>query len=123
MVSNLTNILPERIIVKMNIKSLDALWRKIVMKKHGNRSLYSGLLATEVHHIITRGRRNTRWDIDNGCPLTVEEHRCLHNNSTFKKLVYCRIGQAKIDNLQRKSVQYFDKDFERIEKELKQWGN
>ncbi|MBC8527192.1 MAG: hypothetical protein H8D22_10165 [Candidatus Cloacimonetes bacterium] len=100
------------------IKYLDSLWRKAVMKKYHNRSVYSSLPATEVHHIVTRSKKNTRWDIENGCPLTFSEHYNLHSTVVFRNLVYEKIGKEKIENLKRKSVQYFDKDFNRIKKTL-----
>ena len=100
------------------INSLDALWRKAVMKKHRNRSVYSSMPATEVHHIVTRSKKNTRWDIDNGCPLTFTEHYNLHSTVVFRNLVYEKIGKEKIEKLKIKSVQYFDKDYERIKNEL-----
>ena len=99
---------------------LDSLWRKAVMLKHRGRSVVSGSPATEIHHIVTRSRKNTRWDVDNGCPLTLQEHRMLHDNPSFRHIVHLKFGLKNIDNLQIKSVKYFDKNFERIKNELKE---
>ena len=75
--------------------------------------------ADVVHHLITRSKKNTRWDIDNGIPLTVGEHALIHQKGGFKDyFIDNYYGREKYEKLQRKSIQYFDKDYERIKNEL-----
>jgi len=102
----------------MNIKYLDDLWRQAVRLKWKNRSFLGGN-AEEIHHIIKRRKKNTRWDIDNGCPLTLEQHNKVTNQAGAEAELQKKWGLEKVEILERKSNEYFDKDYDKIKSSLK----
>ena len=104
---------------KGTIKYLDVLWRKAVKLKWNYRSFLGGK-AEEVHHIVHRTRRNTRWDIENGCPLTLEQHNRVNNQPGYEDRLRDLFGRKKYEELDRRSHQYFDKDYDRIKNMLKE---
>lgn len=111
----------------MTIKFLDGLWRKLIRIKCNDRSFWSGAksdpeagIILEAHHVVPKaGRKNVRWDVENGIMLTVKEHAMV-KNVEFNRALIDKFGREKYEALRRRSVQYFDKNYERIEKELKQ---
>jgi len=56
-------------------KELDALWSELVKIKAGYRCEYSNKSnALNSHHIYSRSKKSTRWDIENGVCLTASHH-------------------------------------------------
>ena len=60
----------------------DRLWAKLVVRK--NRGTCMGPMcekaATDPHHVIPRGHKATRHDLDNGMPLCVDCHNWAEGN-------------------------------------------
>jgi len=58
-------------------KQCEDLWRKIVKDNWDYKCAYCGRQTgkLEAHHIFTRSRDNTRWDIQNGICLCVNHHK------------------------------------------------
>ena len=108
-------------IKKGTIKYLDDLWRIEVKLKRKDRSIITGYFSKEVHHIITRSRKNTRWDIDNGVVLDMEQHKRIHSEPSYKKaFIDLYVGRDRYEALQKKSLEYFDKDYDKIKNMLKE---
>ena len=63
-------------------KYLIGLWRSIVMAKNSGNCVTCDALATEAHHIFSRGSSSfmAEYDPDNGIPLCTEHHQALHQN-------------------------------------------
>jgi len=101
-------------------KYLDSLWRKAVKLKWNYRSVWSGEKVEHVHHMITKGKKNMRWCVDNGCPLTLVEHKRVHTTPGAAPMLINKFSKDKYEELETLSVQYFDKNFDRIKNELKE---
>ncbi|MEA3272239.1 MAG: HNH endonuclease [Patescibacteria group bacterium] len=69
-------------------KKLDKLWREVALLKYGDKCEYYRCYKTEnlnVHHIISRRKLTTRWDLDNAmvlCPL----HHTLSNDAAHSDI-------------------------------------
>jgi len=60
---------------------LDKLWAQLIKLKAGNKCEYCGKTkGLNSHHIFSRSRKSTRWDLDNGSCLCVA---CHTFSSTF----------------------------------------
>lgn len=56
-------------------KKLDDAWSKLVKLQGGMKCEYCGKETTlNSHHIYSRSKRSTRWDVDNGICLCVSHH-------------------------------------------------
>ena len=56
-------------------KSLDKLWSDAVKDRDHHRCRFcNGIDGLNSHHIFTRSRKSTRWDIDNGITLCRGHH-------------------------------------------------
>lgn len=56
-------------------KKLDEAWSLLVKLRAGMKCEYCGKETTlNSHHIYSRSKRSTRWDIDNGICLCVSHH-------------------------------------------------
>lgn len=52
------------------------------------RSIYSGKRGCVGHHIYSRSNKLLRWDLRNIAPLTMEEHRLLHDGKIYLEINY-----------------------------------
>jgi hypothetical protein len=57
----------------------DKLWREMVIETYGERCTICGKTGVNIHHIVGRANRSTRWYVPNGVPLCAGCH-------TFKSL-------------------------------------
>lgn len=70
--------LKKSVSVSVLTKKLDSLWSECVKINFHYKCQYCGKWRDEVqihsHHLFTRSRRATRWDIDNGIALCASHH-------------------------------------------------
>lgn len=108
------------------IKELDLLWAKIILKKFNHKCAICGKNdRLQAHHIFSRNKRSTRWDIENGICLCSGHHYQAHiNHEWFRRKVIEFIGDKKYEELYYKSQtykKYTKKDLEQILNFLKGW--
>jgi hypothetical protein len=66
-------------------KKLDDAWSKLVKLRAGNRCEYCGKTSPlNSHHIFSRSKRSTRWDVQNGVCLCVGHHTFSSTFSAHK---------------------------------------
>lgn len=66
-------------------KKLDDAWSKLVKLKAGMKCEYCGKTTTlNSHHIFSRSKKSTRWDVDNGISLCVAHHTFSSKFSAHK---------------------------------------
>ena len=92
-------------------KQLDMAWRKIVIKRAGNRCEYCGKKEyLNAHHIIGRRNKAVRWEISNGCLLCPACHIfsslfSAHQTPTlFAGWIINKRGKDWHDELKRKAL-------------------
>jgi hypothetical protein len=57
-------------------KELETIWRARVLERLGYKCIKCGAIKRlNVHHLITRAKKSTRWLILNGVPLCPKHHR------------------------------------------------
>lgn len=91
-------------------KKLDDAWSKLVKLRAGNKCEYCGTKTKQLHshHLFTRSRRSTRWDVQNGICLCAGHH-VLGNFSAhkspleFTEWLYTYKGKDFIDKIRLKS--------------------
>jgi hypothetical protein len=114
-------------LVKEKHKYFISLWRKIVMLKNEGNCVACSSLATEAHHIFSRG--STSWmaeyDPDNGIPLCNECHKELHDNrnddiqlAIWEYLEEFGIDYDDLECRSKKSQKKSFENFESIENNL-----
>ena len=108
-------------------KSCDKLWSKIIRSK-GHCEICRTTQNLEAHHIVTRSRIPTRWDVDNGICLCSKHHKfcteiSAHGNSiAFARWFDDKFGPERFTRIQEKSRQttkYTLEDYLEIESQLK----
>jgi len=107
-------------------KELDDLWHKAVLKRDNYGCKICGSRdRLQTHHIFSRIRRSTRWDMENGITLCAGHHYLAHRDpEKFRRFVIQKIGEEKYEELYQKSlyvVRITLKDLERIKNELKEY--
>lgn len=108
---------------KLLKKKLDLLWSQIVKKRAKFKCEICGKeTGLNAHHIISRSNHTLRWDLRNGCCLCVSCHS-LGNHSAHKDpqdfmLWVLANRTADYEYLLVKKNESFDKDYERISREL-----
>ena len=107
-------------------KELDDLWHQAVLKRDGYRCRICGSKdRLQTHHIFSRVRKTTRWDIDNGITLCAGHHYLAHRDpEKFRRFVIKIIGEEKYEKLYQKSLyvaKIIIKDLERIRDGLKEY--
>lgn len=70
---------------------LMSLWRKAVLAKWNYTDPLSGHCdpsgeSLQCHHVVKRRHFLTRWDPENGVPLTVESHQLAHTGAGAARL-------------------------------------
>ena len=79
-------------------KKLDKIWGSLVRKT--GRCEICNRKANQPHHIFTRNKRNTRWDVRNGIELCFYHHRMAHDNGTeFFYILERKMGRERLDFL------------------------
>ena len=65
---------------------LDDAWRKAVKLLAGNKCEYCGAMDKQIHahHIYTRAKKSTRWDVKNGIALCAGHHVLSHKMSAHQ---------------------------------------
>jgi predicted restriction endonuclease len=104
-------------------KQLDELWRAAVLKRDKNKCrICSKNSGVQAHHIFSRVRRATRWELDNGIALCGGHHFLAHRDfERFRRFVISLIGEKRYDelyNLSLQSVKWTLSDLEKKKKEL-----
>lgn len=61
-------------LVKPTLAVLDKYWRKAAVAMWGDKCEVCGSTSINVHHVVTRSNRATRWDIGNACILCPLHH-------------------------------------------------
>lgn len=65
--------------------SLDTAWSLLVKLRAGNKCEYCMKTRTiQSHHVYTRSKRSTRWDVRNGCCLCAFHHTLSSSFSAHK---------------------------------------
>ena len=116
--------------VKSELKKLeekaDNLWSKAVKINYNNKCAFSGSSENlNSHHINTRSRNATRWDIDNWICLTSNHHTFSQSFSAHKtpaKFMNWLIGikwETFVENLEKKSRSYCKVTTEYIQEQIK----
>ncbi|MFA5151478.1 MAG: hypothetical protein WC554_02845 [Clostridia bacterium] len=106
-------------------KKLDILWALLVKLKAGNKCEICGKTTNlNSHHIVSRHNLIFRWDIRNGCCLDVGCHKFKNESAHLDPIWF--IGWIKENRKQDYEYllanrnRLFDKDYERVESELKE---
>lgn len=101
-------------------RELDKLWKAKVLERDGRRCKICGKTdRLQAHHIFTRSRKSTRWDLDNGITLCAGHHYWAHREpERFRRFIISLIGEDKYDELYRKSQEKFSLSIERLTKIL-----
>ena len=73
--------------------TLMALWRKAVLVKWGYRDPIARYCdpsgsSLECHHVIKRRYYVLRWDVNNGIPLTIENHRQAERSRAMQNKIW-----------------------------------
>ena len=113
---------------------LDTAWAKLVKLRANNKCEYCGTTEKQLHshHIYTRSRKATRWDVKNGLSLCAGHHVLSSKFSAHKTpqeftewLIQYK-GQEEVDRLRLKSnntckMMEFEKEvlLEELKKEIK----
>lgn len=97
-------------------KTLDKLWTLACLKKQDSCIVCSREDTLNVHHIVSRSNRATRWDIDNGAVLCAGHHALgqvsAHKNPLwFMDLLIEQRGEKAIRDLKIRSQMVSYNDF------------
>ena len=112
---------------KLIKKKLDKLWSELIKKRAKEMCEMCGKSTMlNSHHIISRSNLNLRWDLHNGVCLCVSCHSLSNHSAHKDPLGFAEwVRQHRPDDynyLMVKRNERFDKDYERIERELKKWN-
>lgn len=77
---------------KISDSRLASLWSRAVIAKYKRCPITGAVDGLQAHHVIPKGRQRRfalRWDIRNGCPLSADAHRRLHDGdlSVIRKVI------------------------------------
>ena len=110
---------------KREIKKLDGIWGKLVHeRKPVCECCGKENCRLEAHHIFTRSRRATRWDLENSLLLCSNCHKfspvlSAHKSPRdFYKWLEQKKGKKWVDALEKKSNAIFKGNYEDILKTL-----
>ncbi len=109
-------------------KRLDDAWSKAVKERAGMKCEYCGKTThLNSHHIYSRSKKSTRWDVDNGICLCVSHHVFSSTFSAhktpveFTEWLYQYKGKKFVNKLRKKAnntVKFFKFEKEILLKEL-----
>ena len=86
------------------IKALDDLISKQVRERDGYHCRKCGRTPCYHHHLMTKKRLSTRWDLANGVPLCFHDHRWAHAApEEFRQWVIGWFGKEQYEALYIKS--------------------
>ena len=109
---------------KISLKKLDSLWAEIIRNAAGRCEHCGKTQYLNAHHIFSRSKYVTRWDVDNGICLCSGCHTLSSDFSAHKTPVefvewlYQYKGEDFINELRRKSHKTYKPDRDKIFKEL-----
>lgn len=100
----------------------DKLWREVVKKTYGEKCTLSNIHCKghiNIHHIISRRRKSTRWYIPNGVSLCSGHHTFFEFSAHqhplwFRQEMIATRGEAWEKDLIEKGNQAWDKDIYKI---------
>lgn len=107
---------------------LDTLWRKKIYGKWKGRCCRcGGTVGLQAAHIFRRALMSTRWNTNNGLlmctgPGSKNDHYWFDNLATPKEhreFVVGKIGEEAMGKLEATASKMWDKDWERVLRELK----
>jgi len=107
-------------------RSLDAIWAQIIKKRAGFKCEYCGKTEhLHAHHIFSRSRHSTRWDISNGICLCAGHHFLCNFSAHKAPLLFGEWlkeyrGAEYYDSLLEKARDVVKPDYEIVGKILKQ---
>jgi len=99
-------------------KEFHVQWSKIVMAKNGGNCIVCDIIATDPHHVFSKGSSSfmTAYDPDNGVPMCREHHSEYHNskNDDIEMAIweYFKNFNIDYDVLKAKSKQSPKNNFE-----------
>ena len=114
---------PKSPLKKLQDRLLD-LWSEIVKERAGYRcEICKSVKCLNSHHIITKKNLTLKWDLKNGCCLCANCHTLNKLSAHGDPLFFIDwLKTHRLDDynyLMVKKNERFDKDYERIERELK----
>jgi len=88
-------------------KELDKLWHQVVLKRDNYKCKICGSNdRLQTHHLFSRVRKATRWEINNGITLCAGHHFLAHRDpEKFRRFVIQIIGENEYEDLFLKSMQ------------------
>ena len=105
------------------VKALDAIVSRKVRDRDGNRCRKCGRERVYHHHIFTKTRLTTRWDLANGVSLCFFCHRWAHAAAEeFRQWIISFMGEKDYNSLYVKSQfrgGFKDVDLEFLLKEMR----
>lgn len=98
----------------------DKLWREKVIEWYGNKCLVCGSDKINIHHLVSRANRATRWYIPNGVPLCALHHtfgsQSAHQHPFwFRQFMFDLRGAKWEKDLIKKSNEVWDRKYEVVE--------
>ena len=111
---------------KRLIKELDKLWTEIVKLRAGNKCQYCGRnnIRLNAHHIHSRSRYATRWDLDNGVCLCFTHHRLMHDDPEeamkFYKTLFTQEQWEQLKTKAHQLAKFSLADLEQMRDKLKE---
>lgn len=113
---------------KTEINKIDKLWAEAVKKLAGNRCEYCGKTSPlNSHHIFSRSKKTTRWNINNGICLCVGHHTFSSSFSAHKtpaefiEWIKEKRGEKWYAELRHSANEVFSGDYKYIETMLKSY--
>lgn len=108
-------------------KLCDKLWREQVIAWYGDKCIICGSDKINVHHIISRANRATRWEIKNGVPLCALHHtfgtQSAHNHPLwFREIMIGMRGVEWEKDLIKKGNEIWDGDYKKVIENLSTAG-
>lgn len=107
---------------KTEINKVDKLWADAVKKLAGNKCEYCGKTSPlNSHHIFSRSKKSTRWNINNGICLCVGHHTFSSSFSAHKtpaefiEWIKEKRGEKWYAELRQKAHENFNEDLENLE--------
>lgn len=107
---------------KLLMKTVDALWSKIVRNKYDNKCVICGSPKPSAHHIFSRTYKSTRWEPDNGVALCYKHHIWFAHQrfEEFRDFIVNFISEEKYNYLKNKSQEIWkgtlEEEYENLKK-------
>lgn len=97
----------------------DKLWREVVIAYYGDRCVICGSTQINIHHIVSRSNKATRWEYINGVPLCTGHHvfgkQSAHQHPLWFRQEMVRLRGVEWEKeLIKKSNEIWDKNIEKV---------